>query len=264
MYRFRITFLISFAFFLTVSLAGQQSSTSSVQALSLLQKSLAALTGGQSINDITLSGTARRIAGSDDETGSVTMKVLMTRGGRIDFSFPSGLRSDIRNFAATPPGGAWSGPDGTLHAIAYHNFLSEPVWFAPVAAVATALSNANYVSTYVGHETRNDGAVEHITVNQQLPGAVGDTSFFQKLSQLDLYLDSATLLPLAMDFCVHPDTNAAQNIPIEVLFSDYRVVNGMQMPFHVERFANNTLVYDLQIQNVSINSGLSASQFEVQ
>src|SRR6266576_3340629 len=56
------------------SSAAQQTASSSTQASQLMQQSLAALQGNTSISDITLTGTARRIAGSGDETGTGLFK----------------------------------------------------------------------------------------------------------------------------------------------------------------------------------------------
>src|ERR1039458_1626191 len=76
---------------------GPSSVASDPQAVSLLQKSLAAQTGGLPLTDVTLTGTARRIAGSDDETGTATLKATSAGDSRIDLSFPSGERVEIRN-----------------------------------------------------------------------------------------------------------------------------------------------------------------------
>jgi hypothetical protein len=112
----RAAFFTLFAFSLASSLLAQQTVSSSTQATQLLQKSLAALTGGQSTTDITLSGTARRIAGSDDETGTGVFKALATGAGRMDLSLSMGPRSEVWNLSAAAPTGAWSGPDGISHA----------------------------------------------------------------------------------------------------------------------------------------------------
>src|SRR5216684_3702539 len=48
--------------------ASAPTSTSPTQAATLLSQSVAALTGKAALSDVTLTGTARRIAGSDDET----------------------------------------------------------------------------------------------------------------------------------------------------------------------------------------------------
>jgi hypothetical protein len=68
-------FLLIPLLFVTFSTFAQQSSTTSTpaiknpQAVSLAAASLAALSGSTAIADVTLTGTATRIAGSDAETG---------------------------------------------------------------------------------------------------------------------------------------------------------------------------------------------------
>jgi len=86
----------------------------------------------------------------------------------------------------------------------------------------------------------------------------------QHLTQIDIFLDVSTSLPVALDFSTHPDNDAGLDIPVELLFSDYRPVNGAQIPFHVQKFLNNSLLLDLQFANAQLNSGLAASSFSVQ
>jgi hypothetical protein len=246
---------------LSISLAAQQTVSSSPQAVSLLQKSLAALTGGQSITDITLSGTARRIAGSDDESGTGVLKAI-AGAGRMDLSLSLGQRSEIEDFTGTAPAGSWSGPDGVSHTMAYHNLLTEPSWFFPALAIARRLSNSGYVFTYVGQETHNGASVIHLSAYQQVPGITGDAARLpQHLSQIEIFLDPTTLLPTSIAFNTHPDNNALLDIPIAVDFSDYRPVNSIQVPFHIQKSINNSLTLDLQFESVITNTGLSASDF---
>jgi hypothetical protein len=167
--RTRAAFFILLAFSLSLSLAAQQTSTASPQPLVLLQRSLSALGGAQTFTDVTLSGTARRIAGSDDDTGTAVFKALASGAGRTDLSPSSGQRSEVCDLSAAAPAGTWSGPDRVSHPIAFHNLLSEPAWFFPAFAIARRLSGSGYVTTYIGHETHNGQAVEHISVSQAAP-----------------------------------------------------------------------------------------------
>jgi hypothetical protein len=230
----------------------------------LLQRAYAALSAGNPLNDITLTGTARRIAGSDDETGTAVVKATATGASRMDLTLPSGQRSEIQNSSGASPAGAWSGPDGMSHTTAFHNLLTEPAWFFPAFLLARGLSASGYVANYVGRETKFSTAVEHLTIHQSFFGLPADmTATFQHLSQVDLYLDSTTFLPIALGLNVHPDDNELLDIPIEIRFSDYRVVNRGQVPFHVQKFLNNGLILDLQFQNVTLNAGLTASSFSM-
>jgi hypothetical protein len=231
-----------------------------VQAPALLQSAFAVLVGANPLTDVTLTGTARRIAGSDDESGTATLKAV-SGASRLDLSLPSGQRSEFRNASGNTPAGTWSGPDGVSHDIAFHNLLTEPAWFFPPFAVARGLTNSSYLVTYVGSETKDSLAVQHLSISQQPANSSNAAALLPHLSQVDLYLDSSTLLPVVMSFSIHPDDNALLDIPAEIRFSDYRSVSGVQVPFHVQKLLNNGLILDLQFQSAILNSGLSASTF---
>ena len=257
-------FLSIFAFSLLASAAQQppstSSTTSSPQAIQLLQRATLALGSATPPSDVTLTGTVRSIAGSDDETGTATLKAI-AGASRIDLNLSSGPRSEIYNSSGASPVGSWSGTDGVSHAIALHNLFTDAAWFFPAFSITHGLSSG-YVATYVGHETRDGQAVEHLTISQspavQTPSGAPTLAH---LSQMDFFLDSTTLLPDAVTFNIHPDDNALLDIPIEVRFSDYRSVNGVQVPFHVEKYLNNGLILDLQFQTVAVNTGLTATSF---
>ncbi len=232
-------FLSIFAFSLLASAAQQtpstSSTTSSPQAIQLLQRATLALGSATPPSDVTLTGTVRSIAGS----------------------------SEIYNSSGDSPAGTWSGSDGVSHPISFHNLLTDPAWFFPAFPITHGLSSG-YGATYVGHETREGQAVEHLTISQspavQTPSGAPTLAH---LSQMDFFLDSTTFLPVAVTFNIHPDNNALLDIPIEVRFSDYRSVNDVQVPFHVAKYLNNGLILDLQFQTVTLNSGLTATSFSL-
>jgi len=236
--------------------------TAANPAAQYLQRALAALSANTPLTDVTLTGSAHYIAGSDDETGTATLKAI-AGASRIDLNLSSGPRSEIYNSSGGSPAGTWSGPDGVSHAISFHNLLTDPAWFFPAFPITHGLSSG-YGATYVGHETRDGQAVEHLTIAQisavQSPHGAPQITH---LSRMDFFLDSTTFLPAVTTFNIHPDNNALLDIPIEVRFSDYRAVNGVQVPFHVQKFLNNGLILDLQFQTAALNTGLATSQFQV-
>jgi len=258
----RLILSVSISSLLSISLAAQQTATSSPQALLLLRQSAAALSGGQTLTDVTLSGTARRIAGSDDDTGTAVLKAIALGASRINLALSSGQRAEILNTTLIPPAGTWSGPDGVSHVMAYHNLLTGPAWFFPAFTIVQGLSASGYVAAYVGPETHNGQAVQHVSLSQPslLPATRGGTH----LTQVDLFLDSTTLLPSAIALNIHPDDNFLLDIPVEVRFTDYRTVNAAHVPFHVQQYINNSLSLDFQFQSVRFNSGLATSTFSVE
>jgi hypothetical protein len=223
---------------------------------------LAALSGGTSITDVTLSGAAQRIAGSDDESGTTVLKAIAVGASSVNLSLPSGTRVEIQNCSTAPPTGTWSGPDGISHTIAYHNLLTGPAWFFPAFTISQGLSASGYVATYIGAETRNGQAVQHVSLSQPslFPNSSGGPSPGH-MSQVDFFLDSTTFLPAAITFNIHPDNNLLLDIPVEINFSGYTAVSGAQVPYHIQKYINNTLTLDLQLQNATFNSGLTVGSF---
>jgi len=258
----RASSVVILSFVLVLATSAQQSATALPQASTFLQSALTALSGSTPISDITLSGTGHYIAGSDDETGTAILKAI-PGASQINLSLASGSRSEVWNELGGTPSGAWSGPDGVSHPMSYHNLLLiDPAWFFPAFPLSCGLATG-YSATYIGHETYDSQAVEHVSIVQQVTGSVPDVALLQHLSQIDFYLDSTTLLPVALAFNIHPDGDAFLDLPVEVRFSDYRSVNGVQVPFHIQKFLNNSLILDLQFQSVSLNTGLSATSFSV-
>src|SRR2546430_6247283 len=87
---------------------------------------------------------------------------------------------------------------------------------------------------------------------------------FAHLTQVDFFLDSTTLLPVAVTFNIHPDDNAMLDIPVEIRFSDYRPVNGPYIPFHIQKYLNNGLCLDFLADSVNLNTGLTSTAFTVE
>jgi hypothetical protein len=237
--------------------------TSSAQAATLLAQSAKALTGATVVNDVTLTGTVEWIAGSDDETGTVTYKGL-SGAYRLDMAFRNGTRSEIVSPNNGVPSGNWVGLDGVFHAIVEHNLMAEAGWF-PTFTLASLISSSNSIITYIGQETRNGSSVIHIRVGQQFPYLSGDAAtLVQHLSQVEIYLDPSTYLPVFYTFDSHPDNNATLDLPTEVRYSDYSNINGAQIPLHVQKFMNGSLIIDIHFQNSFLNTGLSISQISAQ
>jgi hypothetical protein len=286
----RLSCLVSIFCLVCVSSSAQQSTpaptTSDPQAVALLQRALAALIGNATVSDITLTGTAQRIAGSDNETGTATVAALAGGYSKITLSFPSGARGEIRNASGIPlpgalpsgtpasaaqslqPVGAWSGPDGVLHPIVSHNLMTDASWFFPVFTLSNLLSPQVYILSYIGQDTLDNQAVLHISAVQQFPGLSNApsqiTGLAQHLSQMDIYLNPSSLLPVALSFSVHQDNDALIDIPVEIQFSGYQVFNGVQVPLHVQKYLSYALVLDLQLNSAALNSGLTAATFQLQ
>ena len=241
----------------------QQLVTSDPEALKILQLSLGALSGGRSVTDVTLVGSVHYIAGSDDRTGSVTY-VALPSFSRMEMIFAEGKRLETQSTAADVPFGQWSTSDGATHDIAQHNVLTDPGWLS-IFILTRFLPPQAAVLTFVGNEIRNDVSVLHITAYREFPDVPGEAgSLLAQGSKVQIYLDSSSLFPIAIAFNAHAEDDLRFSIPSEIRFSDYRFVSGVNIPFHIQKFFNNSLTHDLRFSRVVLNTGITAAQFSAQ
>jgi hypothetical protein len=239
----------------------KQAAIQNPQAVALAAKALAALSGPTPINDMTLTGTATRTAGSDVESGTAVLQALGGSYSSMNLSLSNSTRQEVRNLSSlSVPQGYWITPDGSPQPFSLHNCMTDAAWFAPQLTVLSQLSNPSLIVSYVGPETRAGAAVQHLHFAVQSPSP-DPTGFFQSLSAEEVYLDAATFLPVAITFNSHPDSDASVNISIEIDFSAYQSVNGVLVPFQIQKLINNSLVLDLTINSAKINQGLTAADF---
>jgi hypothetical protein len=235
-------------------------------AASLLGSAIKTMTQGVPVSDATLTGTATRTYGSDVQTGSVTLQALGGTAGRISLELSDGSQSEIINQLQGAPAGQWAGPDGTVHAMATHDCWVPANWFFPPLALAEALNDPSVAVADVGQETSNGEAVEHLRFWRVVASHASTPqpiALITQLSAVDVYLDAANALPVALDFNIHPESNAGVDLQVEIRFSNYQQVSGLLLPMHLGKFVDGSEVLDLNLAGVSLNTGLLPSEFAV-
>lgn len=254
-----------FPFLLLVStpilLLAQTQPASDPQALSFAAQSIAALTGGVSISDVTMTGSVTWDA-SDSETGTATLRALGTGESRMDLALSSGTRTEIRDAQTGTALGEWINPDNTSGQHTSQNCWTDAVWF--FAALGSLVAGPNVVLLYIGQTTWNGATVQHVqSYVYQANWPAGLTPTPQQLSTMDFYLDATTLLPAAVTFNAHPDNDANTNLATEVDFTNYQAISGAMIPTHVQRYQQGNLLVDLTVSGASFNTGLSLSTFAI-
>jgi hypothetical protein len=236
---------------------GQNLPASDPQAVALAAQSISAISGKTNISDVTLTGNGTW-NGRDD--GTFTLLALGGGESRVDLVLSGGTRTEIRDAQTGVSLGTWIAPSGLSGQFAYHNCLTDAAWFFP--ALGSLAATPNVVLTYVGQETRNGAAVQHL---HSYVYQAGQTSILgsQQLSAMDFYLDATTLLPVATTFNAHPDNDANTNLLIEIDFANYQLINGVAIPTNIQRYQQGNLMFDLVVTGAFFNSGLPLSQFAV-
>ena len=153
--------------------------------------------------------------------------------------------------------------------------MPTAAWFSP-ALSTSLLSGPGYANSYVGQETRNGATVQHLSVwqapaqNGQMTGQMSapmPALAARQQTQSEIYLDSATALPVSMVFQIRPYHKPgapplsirARPAPEEVRFSNYQNVQGRKVPFRIQLFlgqgAQAQQIMDITISSATLNSG---------
>ena len=258
--RNRLCFLL-FASLLISSARAQTAASVVVRdpnAVALAARSLQAMAGITALKDITLQANATYIAGSDEEMGTATLVALGNQQSLVTLSLTAGQRQELRNRGA----GVWSGPDGTPHALAMHNCIIDPDWFFPALSLSALAYDPTLIITLVGLESRAGESVYHLSLYHNLPETIPNVAMLAaQMSAMDLYLDAASFLPVALDFNDHLDADANTNFVVEIRFGAYQSFSGVRAPTQIQKYVQNSLVLNLTISSAMVNSGVPASVF---
>ena len=201
---------------LSVPVSAQQSTstapaTSDPQAVALLQQSLAALTGGIPVTDVTMAGTVTVNQGTGTASGAITMVATSTGQSQITVNLSSGRWVTTADYSTNPRTSVTTGPGGAVHDSTPEELNGpSPAWFFP-ALLVSAVSPASYIASYLGDNAQNGSTLHHIWIRSTSPGG---TYSFQSIGrqiltnsgpqppvragQLELYVDSSSLPQMAV------------------------------------------------------------------
>lgn len=209
-----------------------------------------------------LQANVNYVAGSDEETGPATLEALGDLESNVALSLSGGQRTWIQNGVQA----SYTGSNGQQQILPMHNSLNPAAWFFPALLVQGLLQDPSYSVSYVGQETLDGAAVQHLRAARTVPGKSdpATAALLLDLATFDLYLDAGTFLPADLAFNTHPANNALQDVPIDIQLSGYRRESGIMTPMHVQKFLQRSLLLDISVTSVAINVGLSPSDFQIQ
>ena len=210
---------------------------------------------------VTLTGTVTWSGSGSSQTGTVTLLALGTGESSMNLALQNGTWTEIRDAQTGVALGEWIN-SSTSGMFASQNCQTDAVWFFPV--LGSLAAGPNVVLSYIGQTTWNGQTVQQIQsyIYQANPPA-GVTPTQQQLSTMNFYLNATTLLPVAVTFNAHPDNNANANLAIEIDFSNYRSMGGVQVPTLIQKSSQGSVLVALTITGAAFNTGLPLSDFAI-
>ncbi len=222
-----------------------------------LRSALNYLTSGNIPKDANLFGTVK-ISGPQ-EAGSHRI-VITCKGSRkmkVQMDLPAGKSTYVLSAGRAIMRGP-TGDNFRLHAI---NTASETVEYLPFA-ILEETDDPN-----MGIKAVGAGVVASTPVQVYKLSSAPATGFehFRSDGRLDpvlVSIDPATNRILKLEKAQYSENGKFRH-KVEILFSDYRVVGGVSIPFTQQRFSDGRLRSTLQLESVNFNTGHADSEFEL-
>lgn len=179
----------------------------------------------------TQNGNTQLIVGSD---GSYTASTIRTIGINVE---------QRQVGPATGSACLWQDAAGTQHDVDAGNCV-VPAWFFPELQVLSPASTSEWVVNSAA-----PSGIPHLLCTYSsaaLPTATQPPT-------MDIALSPDTLLPENASFTLHPDGHSNVDVPVVISCKDYRLINGVMVPFRIQKTLNGTLVLDLTITSATVN-----------
>jgi len=254
---------IGFAFFflnLALPVWSQQTQTSQVQsaatkdpqAIAVINQALIAAGGASAmaaITDYTATGNITYQLPQQVQ-GTVTLRALGVGQFRMDASLPTGVRSEIdtdTSLIADQQGVARSYPVP----------LNPSRIAIPVMSFIYASNSASLNVTYKGLVQLAGQTFHQIEFQYFLPVPLYDPrGYFRNFHTVDFFIDPTTLqIAMIQDIVIKESIR-------QIWYSDYRSVGGILFPFSMREQVDGQSTRQIQLSQVSVNSGLQDSDFQ--
>lgn len=247
-----------------ISAAAQTTTAQDATAATLLRSSLAAMTNGVPLSDITFQIAGAQSVGPDTGTATGAFYARLDGNTRLDFDSGDGVETECHLVTDGRRSVYRRNPAGKVTKGALHAAWISNIWLAPPLAISRVLQYPEYRFAYKGRQTLDGKSVEQITV------FIDDTSqdseseaLTSKLSKVDVYLDATTLLPSKVSYNVYSDKSFAESIPLELRYSNFATSNGVLVPRNITAYFNYGPWRLYQASSLQINAGIADATFSL-
>lgn len=236
----------------------QQQPVRDAEASTLLQNAITAMGGQNAPSDSQATGTIDLVAGSQNDSGTVT---ILTRG----------TAQTSEQIAAQYTQRTVIFSNGQANLVKVTGVVTLPLELVatsqcpdfPLPLLVGEVNNPDWSIQYVGLETLNGSSVQHIRLwntyysNPPFQGISGFTT-------QDLWLDATSGLPQELSYIRRAGSGDAPSIEVQVYYSSYVNQGGVLYPFQIQKSFNGTPWVTITIQAVAFNVGLTDANFPIQ
>src|SRR5262249_42709821 len=140
------------------------------------------------------------------------------------------------------------------------NTFSQRVDFVPALSLL-AESDRPDMNVQSAGQTTIGGVLYDVVALSFLPRSLPPGIDGLKATQRYILVDHATGLVARVRYTEYADDEPGSGLPVELVFSDYRPVNGLAIPYRREKWIEGRLASSVALDAVTFNTGLSDADF---
>lgn len=229
--------------------------TKDAQAVSILNQALVTAGGLQSIaaiQDVTGTGIITNSQAPNIQS-SITVRAKSLDQLRIDASLTPGISGEAISYGSM----SLKQQTGTVIAVdsdlpAYPSRLILPYMF-----LSAALTAPTFSLSYKGVVALDGRSVNDVEVQEVIPGVADPGSLFREYHTIEFFIDASTFQVSMMQDIV------PRHLSRQTRFSQYEAVNGILVPFAISEEVEGVQDWVMQLDHVSLNTGLQDSDFQL-
>lgn len=215
----------------------------------------AAFSGGHVVGQVEMSGDAVWHSGGLEDSGPVKLSATASGIAEMQVSLSTlGARTEFQSGQGWTQRCTWAGADQVAHVVDANNCWKPVAWFLPAISLQPGSLSPDLGVADMGTATVGSNTYRHLQAQLVLGDMpLQSTTDLMRQSTIDIGLDASSYLPSVLAYFVHPDDGSSAQVSIEVRFADYRGVNGLQIPFLIQRFVNGSLQLEIHLTSAQIN-----------
>ncbi len=233
----------------TISASAQSDATA---VIAQIAKSFAPL---QPVSTVKLTGQVIWHSGASEDAGPITLMAGSDGSQSFTAQLASmGARTENQTAIGAGMSCAWARSDNAEHNSDDASCQKSVPWALPALALQLAKIPAAAGYTDLGSATLNGTAYRHLQgqlVFANLPAKRLKQSVAE--STMDAYVDPQTFDLGVLRYQVHADDNPALTIQVEIRYGRVTAVNGVRIPFLIQRYINGTLQLEIVVSSAQIS-----------
>ena len=229
-------------------------------AMTLITKVLSAaggVAGANSISDVTGTGKVTFYWADQEVSGSATLK---SRAGE-QLKLEAVLAGGKPRWTVSRGAGVFVDIADTKHRIPVVDAKSLAMLMVPLTYLTKAIENTDVSIEFLGIVDHAGRQLQEVKI--ETLGVMAETDPIPGHTKCVFVDPNTQRIFSILDYTWVPENPRIQ-ISHEVVYTDYKVIQGVLIPTSISNFVSEQRTWDLQLDSISLNGGLSESEFEVE